>query len=165
MTNNTPAVMMGNGGALVGEVAAQFHAMAATIPDFDGGGLDNIIAAVMSAETPEQLDQAWISGGRALPLNTPLTVTRIAKSQSDFADGLGYYLVIDAVNEGTGEAAQYVTGASSIVAQLIKAYVSGWLPLRCVALEAAKPTKDGYKPQHLEVIPFENAKAVGGKRG
>lgn len=145
-------------------VKEQFALMIQSAPRMSGGGVENILSQIFGADTPDALDKPWDEIDRALPLGVPILVDEFTVWESDFADGLGVYLVIDCTVLHSGEKVQYVTGSVSIVAALAKARSMGWFPLKCVAVEAQVPTKDGYKPQHLEVITDES-KAAGKPRG
>jgi len=45
----------------------------------------------------------------------------------------------------------WTTGSVSVVAQLVKAFMLGALPLYATIRKAERPTANGYYPQHLEV--------------
>lgn len=140
--------------AVVAESTLQtFLTFARTIPDAEeGSGLDNIISQILSGETADDLDSAWQSTGGEKLINKPMTITEITKRPSDFGEGLGVYLVVSAILAQTGESVTFTTGSVSIVAQLAKAYAGGMLPLDCQLVQAARPSAQGYFPQHLEIL-------------
>lgn len=129
----------------------QFADMVTVIPDFEPGGGEQIYAAILTAGTIEDLESPW-QGGRQLPTNRPVIVEGIAKAPSDFGAGLPFYLVLDCIELHSSERKEYVTGSTSIVAQLVRAYTLGAFPIRCMAVEADKVSRNGYRPQHLTEI-------------
>lgn len=146
-------------------VAERFHEMASMIPDAASGGMENIIAAIFEAETANDLEAPWTGGARKLPLGVPIKIMGISKTASDYKASLGFYLVLDCVVLHNGEVVEYVTGSISIVAQLVKAHSLNLFPLVCQAVEAAKPSKNGTMPQHLEIIDNGGQPAKKSRRG
>lgn len=134
------------------EIVRKFAQMAENVPDManDAGGA--MLDQILSAETVEQLD-ATLSG---LPSaedfgGKPLDIIGIAKAPSDYEEGLGFYLIVDAVVAATGEAVRFSTGSTTIVAQLVKAYDLDAFPIRVIPKRADKQTRSGYWPWSLVV--------------
>jgi hypothetical protein len=73
-------------------------------------------------------------------------------SPRDYAEGLGVFLVCRVDQPHVGEEFILTTGSVSIVAQLVRAHTQGWLPLQVVPRKAAKPSRNGYFPMHLELV-------------
>lgn len=140
------------GGATVPDVWRNFQEMAAAIPT---GGTDtallNILSQLAAAATPEELAAPWETIGTEAILGRMLVVSDLKRMPSDFDGGLGLYLVVTAADTQTGEQVTFTTGATSVVAQLVKAHAAGWLPLKCELVESERATKAGYKPQHLRI--------------
>lgn len=129
------------------EVAASMLAKDSDDPQLD------IIAQIMEAGT---LDELLGNGVTQLAdmLNVPFTIKSAELRKSDFAEGLGVYAVLQAKLDGPDGANLVITtGAETICAQVVKATAEGWMPLRCVAVEAKKPTAKGYYPQRLQSAP------------
>lgn len=144
----------------------RFQEMVILIPDTEGGGVENILASIFDATSAAELEKPWSDMDRGIPLGVPFLANGLTKSASDFRDGLGFYLVVDAIDLRTGESVEWVTGSVSVVAQLVKAYQLGILPQAFKLVEAEKASKAGYKPQHLEVIDNPAPAAKGrGRRG
>lgn len=136
-------------------VQQQWQQLAAAIPEAsDQEALDQIASQVFNAASPEELSAPWSLAARDFGslLNIPVRVTSIRKSKSDYESGPGFFLVIDLVQLDTAEKLVVTTGAVAVMAQLIKAYASGWLPLTCVLRQSDRPSAAGYFPQHLEVL-------------
>lgn len=133
-------------------VRERFADMARIVPEAEGDGGMSIVEAVLEAADLSALDAAWNGRGSDTLVNIPMTINEIRRSTSDYADGLGVFLVVRAVRLDTGEPLTFTTGSVSIVAQLVKAHISGWLPFNAVIVKAAKPSSNGYFPLHLEVF-------------
>lgn len=111
-----------------------------------------IAASVFDATAPTDLDTAWESRDFGALIDLPVKVTALRKAISDYGDGPGFYLICDVVDLSTGEVQVVTTGAVSVMAQLVKAHSAGWLPLACTLRESSRPSKAGYRPQHLEIL-------------
>jgi hypothetical protein len=133
-------------------VVASYESMLASVPDAGEGGYERILELIAEAQDPAELDAAWRSGDLVELAGVPLTVRGITKAPSDFVGGLPWFLILDAVNEVTGEKLNVTTGAVSVVAQLVRAHAIGAFPLRVRPVVAERPTARGYYPQHLEVL-------------
>lgn len=132
---------------------ARFAEMVGLLPAAEDteGGAERIIEAILNAKTWEDLDAPWRARGGEAYLGKPQRIERVTTRPSDYAKGLGVYVVVEAVDLSNGEAITWTTGSISIVAQLVKAYCVGGLPLFATIRQAERPTADGYYPQHLEV--------------
>lgn len=131
----------------------EFAKLAAMLPTQDGDGGESIIASILAATTVQELDNAWQDAGFEKILNKPIEISEMYAKPSDFTDGLGVFLLVKGNDLTTGEEFTWTTGALATVAQLVKAYAAGWLPLRARLVQSARPTKDGYYPQHLVIDP------------
>ena len=154
-TSDVPA--LGSGEAF----AAAWQAMVAQVPDAGGDG-SAIIAQIAAAQSPDALNDPW--EGEPLDLETMLGLTlrfeRIAKAPSDFQDGLGFYLLVDAVRGDTGEYVRLTTGSTNVVPQLVRAYVMGWLPRWATVEQSKKATTRGFFPQHLHFVSDAEAATI-----
>lgn len=81
-------------------------------------------------------------------LGQNLTIVGVRWNESDLADGAGFYALIDCV-DNNGEGFAVTCGAITVMAQLFKLDELGALPGTFQLVEAAKPTKSGYKPMSL----------------
>lgn len=142
---------------------AKFADMVTIVPDYETGGGEAILAAILSSKSLTELEAPW-TGGRDLPLNRPYVYQAIAKAPSDFGAGLPFYLVCTVIDPTNGETKEFTTGSISIVGQLVAAHSMGQFPIRAVAVESDKPSRNGYRPQHLTEITHEEP-APAAKRG
>lgn len=134
------------------ELVQLFGSMAMAIPDEAGNAMENIIGAILAATSPEDLDKPWDASGAEKLAGRTLMITALTRRPSDFRTGLGVFLVVHYGDMETGEAGVFTTSATSIIAQLARAYVAGWLPLAVQVVVAARPTGDGYHPHHLKIL-------------
>jgi hypothetical protein len=133
-------------------VVAAYESMLAAVPDAGEGGYERILEVIAQATDASELDAAWRTDDLAELAGIPLLIRGIAKAPSDFQGGLPWFLIVDAVNETSGERLTVTTGAVSVVAQLVRAFAMGAFPLRVRVVVAERPTSKGYYPQHLEVL-------------
>lgn len=131
-----------------------FNEMLKSVPlneDSEENATENFIAAVLAAENPAELDAAW-NGGGDLPTDVEITITKVTQIPSDYKESLGVFLVVWYTETVSGFSGTATTGSIPTVAQLVKACAMGALPLKVVPRVAARPTRNGYYPQHLEVV-------------
>lgn len=141
------------------EVQRRFADMAMMLPQADGDGSARIVEALLDAADPFSLNTPWETESSKDLDGAVLVIEDLTAQRSDFADGLGVFLVVHAVTKRTGEPVTFTTGAVSVVAQLVRAYVMGWLPMLVEVVKSERPTKDGYYPIHLRVIEAATGKA------
>lgn len=141
---------------------AAFESFLSTVPEVDEGSYENILVKLMNASNVYELDSPFTTDSLAEYKDQPIDITSIRQAPSEFAGGLGVYLLIDLVDLGDGSESTVSTGSVSIVAQLVRANTLGLFPLRCIPRVAKKPTKKGYYPQHLEIIPQGNQEPASG---
>lgn len=133
-----------------GELLQQFGQMAMTIPAEDGAGAERIVAAVLAAESVDDLDAPWDTTKAEKLAGRVLRIDGLMRRPSDFRSGLGVFLVVHSVDTATGEKVVWTTGSVSIVAQLARAYNLNGLPVYAELVIAERPTQDGYHPHHLK---------------
>lgn len=132
--------------------------MITAVPDFEAGTGDDILKRLLQAKTIEELESVF--KGRDLPLDRPWIITSIAKAKSDFAEGLGFYLVMNCIDPTNGEQVVYNTGSGNIIGQLLALHAQGNLPVRAVPVKATKPSANGFYPQRLTEIAREHVPAA-----
>lgn len=132
-------------------VLARFAEMIYLVPE-GGGGIESLLTQVFDSKSLADLDEPWSSEGLPeLPIGRMLFFTAIEKRPSDYPGGLGFYLIVDCVTPTTGKVTKYSTGAVMVVAQLVKAYVSGEFPFAGTVIEVALKNRPGMSAQHIEV--------------
>ena len=129
-----------------------FMLMLVEVPEPADDAAASIVGAILNAGNVEDLDKPWDTEGMRDLVGQALTVHEITRRPSDFAQGLGVYLGCRVTVEAEAADMFVTTGSVSIVAQLVRAYTLGGLPLRVIPREAAKPTPKGYLPMHLEIL-------------
>lgn len=134
------------------DVITAYEHMIDRVPDAGAEGIESILAQVAAVTDPTALDAPWQAGGLAQYAGRSIIVRGIRKLPSDYPGPLPWFLIIDGQDPATGGEVHLTTGSVSVVAQLVKAYVSGWLPIAVIPRLAERPTKDGYYPMHLEVM-------------
>ena len=129
-----------------------FMMMLVEVPEPSDDAAASIVGAILAAEDVDDLDKPWDSEGMRPLAGRVIVVNEITRRPSDYADGLGVYLGCDCTLEATGEKLFVTTGSVSIVAQLVRAFTLGKLPLKVIPTEAKKPSANGYLPMHLEIV-------------
>lgn len=129
-----------------------FMLMLAEVPDPPPDAAAAIVGAILSAQSVEDIDKPWDAEGMRDLKDRSLLVREVHKMPSDYAQGLGVYLVCRVVTGESGEEKVVTTGSVSIVAQLVRAHTLGALPLLVIPREAKKPSRNGYLPMHLELV-------------
>ena len=134
----------------------QWVQMSVGIPDADDSeALDNILSALLNADSIDAFNAPWDTAAGEKLAGHKLRIESIAKRASDFADGLGIYLVAKGVDLSTGEPLTWATSAIAVVATLTRVHYLGQLPVIGELIVADKPTKRGYRPQHFQVLTME----------
>lgn len=130
---------------------ARFAEMAMMLPETESDGGASIIEAILGTVNVGDLDKPWDAKDPEALCNEWLIVTDASRSMSDYADGLGVFLVVKAVQDDTGEEITFTTGSMAVVAQIVRAYAGDMFPLKCKMVMSDKPTKGGYRPMHLVI--------------
>lgn len=131
---------------------ALFAQMAVGIPESnDGEAYENIVLQVLAASDVDGLNAPWDTDDAEKLVGYRLKIESITRRPSDYAEGLGLYLVCKGTNLGTGETFVWSTGSVSVVAQLTRAWHLQQFPVICELQVADTPTKNGYRPQHLKI--------------
>jgi len=141
------------------ETLAAFEAMIVDVPEAGGEAFESILGSIIRGNDVLDLDAPWRSAGLEELVNVPIVVLAIRKMPSDYQGGLPWFLVVDYADAGTGELSTFTTGAVSVVAQLVKAWAMGALPLACTLRQSERPSRAGYYPQHLEIARRQPARA------
>lgn len=135
-----------------GEAIIQLRPMLDAIPKLGEQGEDEIALRILTAETLEDVFAAVGAQGLVDFLNTPIMVMGIRWGESSFENGLGVFLVVDALAAGDRRVT-LTTGAATPMVQLVKAHALGRLKgLTVIPRKAETPTKNGYYPLHLELV-------------
>jgi len=127
-----------------------FTQMAMMVPDTAGDANESILLAILGAKTWDELDDPWDTRKADALVDKDIRIDTIMRRPSDFAGGLGVYLVVQGKDMDTDEPITFTTGSMSCVGQLVGAYANGWFPLYAILRKAQRPTSKGYYPMHIE---------------
>lgn len=123
------------------------------VPDAGGSELE-ILKTVLAAASMDELDAAWNAAeGLKKFVNKRIRIESAAKQPSQFAGGLGWYLVLHVVDTETGEKHVATNGSAAVMLQVLKAYSLNGIPFEAYVRQSDKATKNGFYPQHLEIVP------------
>lgn len=131
------------------EVALQLEPLLDQVPEAAGDD-DRILRAILAAEDPDAVDSAWRGHGLRDLVEQRIVVHGIRWAPSDFAEGIGVFLICD-VTLADGERTVTTTGSASCVMQLVKWHTMGAFPLEVIPKEAQSKKDPGRKPMHLEL--------------
>ena len=114
----------------------------------------DIIAQVLSADSVDEvLGDTEVIGLQSM-MDEPLTVYGLKFQRSDYEQGAPYYAVIDVYRGRSQWRGPVTTGAQTILAQLVRLQQLDAWPVTLVCTKATKkPTKGGYWPLKLSVVP------------
>ena len=131
---------------------ALFSQMAVGIPEADDGeAYENIVLQLLSADGLDEFNAPWDTDAASSLAGKRLKVESMARRASDFAGGLGIYIVLKGVVLDTGEPFVFTTGGVANVASLARIHFTGKLPAIVELVIADTPTSKGYRPQHLKI--------------
>lgn len=131
---------------------ALFSQMAVGIPEADDGeAYENIVLQLLGADDVDAFNAPWDTDAAASLAGQQLRIESMARRQSDYAGGLGLYIVCKGVKLKTGERFVFTTGGVANVASLARIHFTGKLPAIVELVIADTPTASGYRPQHLKI--------------
>jgi hypothetical protein len=138
---------------------ALFSQMAVGIPEADDGeAYENIVLQLLNADGVDDFNAPWDSEAAASLAGYRLKIESMARRTSDFAGGLGLYIVVKGVKLETGEPFVWTTGGVANVASLARIHFQGQLPAIAELVIADTPTANGFRPQHLKIHSLGVAK-------
>jgi hypothetical protein len=141
-----------------GKTLQLFAEMAAGIPEADDSdAYETIVSQLLAADTVDQLNAPWDTDAVEKLAGHQILIQDLTRRPSDFAGGLGMYLVAKGTDQGTGEKVTVTTGAVSVVAQLARAYFVGGLPIIAKWIIGDPSPRTGRRPQHLEIVALASA--------
>lgn len=131
---------------------ALFAQMAVGIPEADDGeAYESIVLQLLNADNPDDFNAPWDTEAAESLAGYRLRLESMARRQSDFAGGLGMYIVCKGVKLETGEPFVWTTGGVANVATLARVHFTGKLPAIVELVIADTPTAKGYRPQHIKI--------------
>ena len=136
-----------------------FAAMAAGIPEADDSeAYESIVSQLLGAAGVDDLNAPWETEAADRLAGHQLVVQELTRRPSDYAGGLGMYLVAKGADQANGERFTWTTGSIAIVAQLARAYFLGGLPMIVQVIVGDPSPRTGRKPQHLRIVALGGAK-------
>lgn len=131
---------------------ALFAQMAVGIPEADTGeAYEGIVLQLLNADGIDDFNAPWDSDAATDLAGHKLLLESISRRQSDFAGGLGMYLVCKGHNVRTKAPFVWTTGGVANVAALARIHYTGKLPAIIEIVIADTPTANGYRPQHVKI--------------
>lgn len=138
------------------DTMALFAQMAVGIPETAGeDAYDNILTQLFTATNANELNAPWDTHKAEQLEGHRLRVETVKRSESDFQEGLGMYLVLQGLDLTSGEKFTLTIGSVAVVAQVAKIHYMQGFPFTCRVVFAERPTKRGYRPIHLQVIQLK----------
>lgn len=134
------------------QTMALFASMAVGIPEADdGSAYEDIVLQLLQADGIDDFNAPWDTASAAHLAGKRLVVESMARRASDYAGGLGLYIVCKGHVMGTDEKFVFTTGGVANVASLARIHYQGKLPAIVELVIADIPTANGYRPQHLRI--------------
>lgn len=134
---------------------ALFAQMAVNIPEAnDDEAYEEIVLTLLGAEGLDGLNAPWDTDASEKLSGKRLKIEEITRRPSDFAGGLGMYLVCKGIVLDNGEKFTWSTGSVAIVAQLARAHFLNAFPVIAELIIAETTTAKGYRPQHMKIHAF-----------
>lgn len=129
----------------------QFASMVTSLPVIPQDGGLGILASIFAATTLEELDRTWTDKGEDWALDRDLIFERLEYGESDFASGIGFYILVHGTDPDSGEEFVFSTGSVNVMGQLVMAHSMGQLPFVGRIVRNDRATRNGYHPQHIIV--------------
>lgn len=133
------------------KILAQFAEMAVMIPAEAGGGTEEILRKILSATTWDELDEPWETSEVDDILGLRLKLESATRRPSTFGSGLGVFLICHMYDPRTDRKYVKTTGSISVVGQVAWLYAHNHMPALIEWCRAARPSDNGFYPQHLKV--------------
>lgn len=117
--------------------------------DAEQASRDIVMQILQAADADEILEGAEVTPAKAM-LGKPLRINGARAKKSAYEEGATMYVLIDAVDLGTGEVVKISCGSRNVLAQLYRTYQLNAFPLDCRILESERPTANGFRPLWLK---------------
>ncbi|HVT14578.1 MAG TPA: hypothetical protein VHQ90_00155 [Thermoanaerobaculia bacterium] len=124
------------------------------LPEASGDATERILAAILTAQTAEEVNAIWDAQGIELYLDVPLRIDWVERAPSEFEDGIGVYVVIHGHNPRTDQPVTVTTGSINVIGILIQAVRNDWLPMMATPRGPKRVPKSGRTPYRLELGPL-----------
>lgn len=109
-----------------------------------------LLVQTLTAQTPDEVyEQSGIRKLQELVPNAPGLGTGVCEivdlyvTSSDFGEGAPCYMIVDIVQDDTGEVTRFSTGATQLQAQIIALLSFGTWPIRCQIKRTERKDRGG----------------------
>lgn len=137
---------------------ALFAQMAVGIPEADDSeAYESIVTQLLGADGVDALNAPWDADKAAHLNGHRLKIEEMSRRASDYAEGLGIYLVIKGTDLDSGEKFTLTIGSVSVLAQLARIWHLKGLPAIVELIIADRPTAKGFRPMHLKIYTLSAA--------
>lgn len=143
------------------QLLERFADMAVMIPAEDGGGTESILRQLLSAQTWADLNEPWESTDIDDIIGKHLRLESVVRRPSTFAGGLGQFLIVKCSDQKTGKKYVKTTGSISVVGAFAWLYATGTTAVLFEWCKAARPTEQGFYPQHIRIIDAHTPERPG----
>lgn len=146
------ATVADKNGAVVTFRADELPQLISGIPDAPDDAEARILEQILNAQSLSDIDAPWRSGSLGKYNGTVLTITEVSKIPSDKDTAIGYFLVVRGTVRGTGETFTASTSSHAVLAQLTRLWLAGAFPVDVIPRKAERPSRNGFYPEHLEMV-------------
>ena len=150
--NTAPAAVPPAANAELVELQHNLPAIIEQLPDPEDNGADRIMLAILSAESPEAINDPYTGGSMGKLKDHMLEVHEVSKLPSDRDTELGYYLLVRGWDYDTDKQFTASTSARAIIAALVRLWMLQALPCHVIVRKADRATARGFFPEHLEYV-------------
>lgn len=109
-----------------------------------------LLVQTLTAQTPDEVfEQAGIRKLQELVPNAPglgtgpVEIVDLYVTSSDFGEGAPCYMIVDIIDETSGDAIRFSTGATQLQAQIIALLSFGTWPIRCQIKRTERKDRGG----------------------
>lgn len=109
-----------------------------------------LLVQTLEAQTPDEVfEQSGIRKLQELIPNAPglgtgpVEIVDLYVTASDFGEGAPCYMIVDIIDETTGEAVRFSTGATQLQAQIIALLSFGTWPIKCQIKRTERKDRGG----------------------
>lgn len=154
MTEKTTTVIehTGRAAAELSDGRETLNDLIAQLDEVDDDAEGRILLQVLSANDAEDVDAPWQSRKLSDWKDQIVTVHTLRRLPSTMDPRVPYFLVVQGVEGRTGRPVTATTSSKAVMAQLIRLYTLGALPLSVIPRKAERPTQSGNYPEHLEIV-------------
>jgi hypothetical protein len=133
------------------QLLAMFAEMAVAIPAETAGGAEDILKALLSAKSWEDLNKPWETSDVEDIKGKRLRLVSAVRRPSRFKGGLRMFLVVKLLDPKDGKEYVKTTSSINVVGTLAWLYFRGAQAVTLEWFRAEEATESGFFPQHIKV--------------